>query len=110
MAYRPPPIGPKTLSVTAPARRDIDEILDRLVREAGIGVALSFADRIDAELFRLADIGHGGVSRDWLSPGLRLTMIGRFSVYFRVTESETRIVRVLRGTQDLGEIDFDRGH
>jgi toxin ParE1/3/4 len=107
MPYRPPPIGPKQLHVTAPARADIDEALDYLAREASLQVALDFADRIDRAMNDLATLGHGGVSREWLSPGLRMTVLGRYCIYFRVTPTETRIIRVLHGSRDVSTIIFD---
>jgi toxin ParE1/3/4 len=107
MPYRPPPLGPKQLHVTNPARADIDEALAYLAREASLPTALRFADRIGKELARLADIGHAGVSRDWLSPGLRMTIIGRYCVYFRVTLTETRIIRFLHGSRDVSQIIFE---
>lgn len=107
MPYQPPPLGQKSLHVTGPARSDIDEILDYLAREASLQVALDFADGMDELMFRLADVGHSGVSREWLSPGLRMTTIGRYCVYFRVTDTETRIIRVLHGARDVAQIAFD---
>lgn len=107
MTYRPPPIGPKQLEVTGPARYDIDDALGYIARTAGTDVALRFADRIDAELSRLAELGHGGAPRDWLSPGLRFTTIARYSVYFRVTETALIVVRFLHGARDLSGIGFD---
>lgn len=107
MPYRPPPIGPKRLKLTAPARSDIDGILDYLANEAGIETALRFVDKIDAELAKLAFLGHAGVSREWLSPGLRLTVIGSYVVYFRVIGDETIILRVLHGACDVASIQFE---
>ncbi|MEQ1714869.1 MAG: type II toxin-antitoxin system RelE/ParE family toxin [Hyphomicrobium sp.] len=106
MPYRPPPLGPKHLHVTGPARADIDDALAYLAADAGLQVALDFADRIDELMFRLADIGHSGVSREWLSPGLRMTAIGRYCVYFRVTQTETRIIRFLHGSRDVSAVVF----
>jgi plasmid stabilization system protein ParE len=107
MPTRPPPIGPKHLDITALARADIDEALGYIAREAGLDNALRFADQIDKHLYRLAELGHSGASREWISPGLRLTTIGSYSVYFRVTTTETIIVRFLRGSRDISEIEFD---
>jgi plasmid stabilization system protein ParE len=72
-----------------------------------MGAALRFADQIDRELFHLADIGHTGVARDWLGAGLRMTMIGNYCVYFRVSADETRIIRVLRGSRDINRTHFE---
>jgi toxin ParE1/3/4 len=107
MPYRPPPLGPKQLHVTDPARADIDDALDYLTREAGLNVALRFADRLGEELTHLADVGHAGVSREWISSGLRMTIIGRYCVYFRVTAAEIRIVRFLHGSRDVSQIRFE---
>jgi toxin ParE1/3/4 len=109
MPYRPPPLGPKLLRVSAPAQADIDDALIHLAREASLQVASNFADHIDEILHRLADVGHAGVSREWLNPGLRMTIIGRYCVYFRVTETETRIIRFLHGSRDVSQIIFEMG-
>lgn len=106
MTSRPPPIGPKHLDITGPARADIDEALAYIAREAGLDTALRFADQIDQQLYRLAELGHAGVSREWISPGLRLTLIGSYSVYFRVTPTATIIVRFLRGSRDISKVEF----
>ena len=87
----------------------MDATLAHLAADAGLDVADQFADRLDADLLKLAATGHAGVSRDWISHGLRLTVIGNFSVYFRVTETETIILRVLRGSRDISRVAFDEG-
>jgi toxin ParE1/3/4 len=102
-----PRLGRKTLAVTAPAQRDLDDILDYLADTAGVEVALRFTDHLDAELSRLAWTGHSGVDREALSPGLRLTIVGNYSVYFRVSDTETRIIHVVRGSRDLRTLDFE---
>lgn len=109
MPYRPAPVGPKQLQVTNPARADIDGALAYLTREASLQVALDFADRIDDTLSQLAAVGHSGVSREWLSPGLRMTVLGRYCIYFRVTPAETRIIRFLHGARDVSQIVFEDG-
>lgn len=110
MSRSPAPLGPKTLVVTGPARADIDGQLAYITGQAGLDTALRFADVIDAELARLAWIGHSGVSREWLSPGLRMTVLGNYCIYFRVTPTETRIIRFLHGARDVGKILFDEAY
>lgn len=107
MAQRPAPLGPKLLVVTDPARADIDDVIDHIAQEADDDTAMRFLDRIDAELARLAWLGHSGVSREWLKPGLRLTVMGNYCIYFRVTPTETVILRFVHGARDLGGIDFE---
>jgi toxin ParE1/3/4 len=108
MASRPR-LGPKQLRLTAAAERDLDEIARHLEQQAGTAVALRFATRLDATLVRLAALGHSGVARDWVAPGLRLHVVGRWCVYFRVTTTETLVLRILHGHRDVGAIRFDPG-
>ena len=87
-----PPLGPKTLRLTRTAEADFDSIIDYIDNEAGDVIAQRFADALDAELMKLALLGHGGVSREAVSCGLRLTVFGNYCIYFRLTEDETIIV------------------
>ena len=107
MANAPVPLGSKTVIVLAPALADIDEQLAYIARTAGLDVALGFADAIDRALANLAFFGHSGVSREWIRPGLRMSLLGDHCIYFRVTPTETRIVRFLRASRDLASLSFD---
>lgn len=89
------------------ARSDFHELVSYIADEAGDEVASRFADTLDAVLLKLARLGHAGVPRDTLSPGLRLQVLGNFCIYFRITSDETRIVRVVRAARDLGDIEFE---
>ncbi|MGB0084807.1 MAG: type II toxin-antitoxin system RelE/ParE family toxin [Rhodomicrobiaceae bacterium] len=101
------PLSPKHLQITDTARADIQEIIGYLASEAGTAVAETFLRRIDAELTTLAELGHSGVSREWISPGLRLHVIGNYCVYFRCTEDATRIIRLLNAARDINAIAFE---
>jgi toxin ParE1/3/4 len=101
------PLSPKQLQITDTARADIREIISYLASEASPEIAEAFLRRLDAELITLAELGHSGVSREWISPGLRLHVIGNYCAYFRVTEDTTRIIRVLNGARDVDAIVFD---
>lgn len=100
------PLSPKQLHITDTARADIREIIGYLASEAGADVAETFLLRIDAELTTLAELGHSGVSREWINPGLRLLVIGNYGAYFRVTEHTTSIIRVLNGARDVDAVVF----
>ena len=50
---------------------------------------------------RIARLGHSGTPRHNLSPGLRLVVHGNHNIYFRVTSTETVIVRVLHSARDV---------
>jgi plasmid stabilization system protein ParE len=56
---------------------------------------------------RLAATGSLGVPRDNVGPGLRLAVHGRYNIYFRVTASETIIIRVLHSARDVRRLQFD---
>jgi toxin ParE1/3/4 len=101
------PLSPKRLVVSDTARIDIRAVIIFLAEKAGEEVAERFLERIDAELITLADRGHSGVSREWVSPGLRMHVVGDYCIYFRVTEDETRIVRFLNGSRDVSAIVFN---
>lgn len=102
-----PPLGPKTLRLTRAAEADFDGIIDYIDNEAGEDIAQRFADALDAELVKLAHLGHGGVSREAVSPGLRLTVFGNYCIYFRLTDDETIVVRILHGARDISPLSFD---
>lgn len=89
------------------ARGDIQEVIVFLAEQAGPRVAERFLERIDAELSTLAELGHSGVSREWVSPGLRMHVMGNYCIYFRVTGDETHIIRFLNGSRDASAIVFD---
>ena len=44
---------------------------------------------------------------DNVGPGLRLAVHGRYNIYFRVTASETIIIRVLHSARDVRRLQFD---
>lgn len=108
MPLKLPPLGPKTLRLTRKAEADLDDIVNYIEDEAGTAVALKFADRLDAELQKLALLGHGGVSREHVSPGLRAMIFGNYCFYFRLTDNETIILRVLHSARDIEKIEFGR--
>jgi toxin ParE1/3/4 len=69
--------------------------------------ARSFLSKLNARLERIARLGHSGVPRDKIRPGLRLATHGRYNIYFRVTDAETIIVRVVHSARDVRRLRFD---
>jgi len=57
-------------------------------------------------LHRLAEVGHSGVPRDSVRAGLRLTVHGRYNIYFRVTDRETIILHIVHSARDVGRLSF----
>ena len=68
-----------------------------------------FVMQILNDLHNMAVIGHIGAPREWIAPGLRLHVYGRFCAYFRFDDTTLTIVRILRGAQDIGAIIFEPG-
>ena len=62
---------------------------------------------LNGHLQRIARIGHSGVPRNNVRPGLRLAVHGRYNIYFRVTDAETIIVRVVHSARDVTRLQFD---
>jgi toxin ParE1/3/4 len=102
------PLSPKRLAISDTARGDIRETIVYLAEKAGAEVGERFLERIDVELITLAELGHSGVSREWVSPGLRMHVLGDYCIYFRVTDDETRIIRFLNGSRDVSAIVFEQ--
>ncbi len=101
------PLGPKILRIAQAADTDLDEIIDYLAAEAGDGVAQKFADDLDTALFKLAATGNPGVSREHVSPGLRMTLFKRYRIYFRTTQTDPIVIRVLHGARDIAKLTFE---
>jgi toxin ParE1/3/4 len=77
------------------------------VRQHDLAAADRLALAIYAHFDRIAATGHSGVPRDNLRPGLRLAVHGRYNIYFRVTDSEAIIVRVVHSSRDATRLQFD---
>jgi plasmid stabilization system protein ParE len=58
-------------------------------------------------LQHIARLGYTGAPRDDVRPGLRLTVHGRYNIYFRVTDTEAIIVRVVHSARDVRRLQFD---
>ena len=69
--------------------------------------ARRFISRLNAHLQRIARLGHSGVPRDNVRSGLRLSVHGRYNIYFRVTDAEAIIVRVVHSSRDVTRLQFD---
>jgi plasmid stabilization system protein ParE len=82
------------------AQKDVAAIYRDIARDDPIA-AKRLLDLIDGKISSLAASGNKGISRDWLSPGLRAFPFKNRCIYFRVLGSSMRVVRVLHGRQDV---------
>ena len=84
-------------------------IHERLADVADAATARAFIAKLAAHLQRIAATGHAGVPRDGIRPGLRLSVHGRYNIYFRVIGEETVISRILHSARLLTPASFDEG-
>lgn len=60
-----------------------------------------------ADLHHIAEIGVTGVARDWVRPGLRLHVFGKYCAYFRYNDRELIVLRIVHGARDVDAILFE---
>lgn len=100
-------IPAKTLNISPRARDDLDAIYARVKAASGsAATARRFIAKLNKHLERIALLGHSGVPRDKIRPGLRLAVHGNYNIYFRVTPTETIIARVLHSARDVRRLSF----
>ena len=73
---------------------------------SGTATATRYVANLRSHMERIARVGHSGVPRNNISPGLRLAVHGRYNIYFRVTPTETVIARVVHSARDLRRLSF----
>jgi toxin ParE1/3/4 len=88
-----------------PAKRDVAAIRTRIARDDPV-TADRFVLRLYDHMVRIAALGNSGVPRDNIRPGLRLAVHGNYNIYFRVTPTETIIVRVVHSARDARRLSF----
>lgn len=93
------------MKLTDTAIADLDAIYDYISADSPVA-AERFINDIVADLARHAELGLTGVTRDWVRPGLRLTVFGKYCSYFRVTDTELVVVRIIHGARDVDAIVF----
>jgi toxin ParE1/3/4 len=81
------------------AQKDIAAMYRDIARDDPI-TARRLVELVDSKIISLAVSGNKGVSREWLSPGLRAFPFKNRCIYFRVVASTMRVVRVLHGRQE----------
>lgn len=85
------------------ARADLEAAWDYLSDRS-----LDAADRLYEEFWTAANLHaqfpRTGRPRDDLRPGLRSFVVGKYVAFFEPTENGIRIVRVLHGSRNIGQI------
>jgi plasmid stabilization system protein ParE len=73
---------------------------------SGVATAERYLADLRSHLESIARLGHSGVPRNEINPGLRLAVHGRYNIYFRVTPTKTTIARVLHSARDVRRLSF----
>lgn len=86
----------------ARAERDLTDIWLYTYEEWGEAQANKYFDELDAGIRRLAENPELGKRCDYIRAGYRSLRVGHHLVYYTVTPSIIRIVRVLHERMDVG--------
>lgn len=95
----------RDLVITDPARKDLDDIYDYIAQDSP-AAAETFVTGLVGSLYEMADLGLTGSPRDWVRPGLRLHVHGKYCAYFRVTDDDLVVIRVVHGARDVDALSF----
>ena len=100
-----------TAWISAPAKRDLDNIWSYLARESqSIVIADAMIASIEEHfsmIVRSPDIGR---PRDEIEPGLRSFPVGNYLIYYRERGSRVVLSRVIHGMRDQKSAFFQRPH
>ncbi|MBA3810917.1 MAG: type II toxin-antitoxin system RelE/ParE family toxin [Caulobacteraceae bacterium] len=93
----------KRLAFAPAARADLMSI-GRYIAEDDPARAESFVAELESKARQAAERPLSFAAREDLAPGLRAAIHGRYVLFFRDLAHEVRVVRVLHGARDLGQI------
>ena len=88
------------------ARRDIDEVIEHYLPEAGPAVALDFVDALEDTIRQIGERPASGSPRhahELDIPGLRFQSVGGFPhlVFYVERDADIDVWRVLHGARDI---------
>lgn len=82
------------------SRQDLLDVGDCIARDSRAN-ARRFVTKLMEQCKRIGRAPLGYVSRDDLTPGLRMAALGHYVIFFRVLDGKVRIERVLHGARNL---------
>jgi len=91
------------LAFSPAAVRDIEQIGDYIAKDS-VSHAQKFVARIKAQCNKVANSPLSYPARNDLISGVRMAALGRYLIFFLVTDDEVRIERVLHGARDLQDL------
>jgi toxin ParE1/3/4 len=83
----------------------LDGIYDWIARDDAVQAARQIA-RLTAAVGKFAKVAHPGKACDALKAGLRSVSVGRYIVYFRITDRDMVVLRFIHSARDQEKIDF----
>lgn len=87
------------------AEADLFALYRYIAEEAGLEIAGSYIDRIEAACMALETFPKRGTARDDIRPGLRtMGFERRATIVFHVMKAEVTIVRIFHGGQDYEQV------
>ena len=92
---------------TAPASRDIENILDYIADQSSIEQAEIFLHKINQKFKTLANFPNMGKKRDELLPFLRSFPFEKYLIFYRPIENGIEVLRVVSGYRDLKSLFED---
>ena len=91
---------------SAAAQEDLLEIAVYIAQD-NPGRTLSFVDELEAKCLDLGDAPGIGTLRPELGEGIRMLPHGRYLIFYREQTAMLRIERVMHGSRDIGNDDFN---
>ena len=70
-------------------------------------MAENFTRRILDHIASLARLGHGGVARDGVATGIRLSVFGQYGIYFRQDDAQLTVLRILHSRRDTAAMPIE---
>lgn len=99
-------IKSRGLIITDTAQADLDDIYDYIANDSPAAAERFVSSLLDG-LHELAVLGLTGAPRDWVRPGIRLYVHGKYCAYFRADDEDLTVVRIVHGARDVTALSFD---
>ena len=92
-----------TLVVSANAQNDIDQILDYLVREAGVATTARYAERFRQSIALLVDFPRSGAPRPSLGSSARIAIVYPYVVIYDYDTIDNAVIvlRIVHGKRNI---------
>ena len=95
---------PLALRLTDAAEADLAEIWTTLASEASEPTATRFIAAIESAFEPLRQFPLSGPAREQLAPGLRVTFVSPYAIYYVPLADAVVIVRVIHGARDIAAL------